>query len=215
MAPSSTSAWTSARMSPGRRSFSLPRRAGTMQNVHVLLQPTEMDTQPEYTESRLVGSVEGKTSRDSRISSWASLLWRARSSSAGRAPDVVRAEDRVHPRRLLQDGFAVLLRQAPADGDLHARVGCLDRRQHAEVAVELVVRVLPHGARVEDDDVGLVALRRNVAGGLEHAGHPLGIVDVHLAAEGAHLVGAGLRRQASAAAGTVPDAGEGMVRLTR
>ena len=45
-APSSTSAWISARISPGRRSFSLPRSAGTMQNVQVLLQPTEMDTQP-------------------------------------------------------------------------------------------------------------------------------------------------------------------------
>ena len=45
-APESTSAWTSARMSPGRRSFSLPRSWGTMQNVHVLLHPTEMDTHP-------------------------------------------------------------------------------------------------------------------------------------------------------------------------
>ena len=36
---------TSARMSPGRRSFSLPRSAGTMQKVQVLLQPTEMETQ--------------------------------------------------------------------------------------------------------------------------------------------------------------------------
>ncbi len=46
MAPSSTRAWISARISPGRRSFSLPRRLGTMQNVQVLLQPTEMLTQP-------------------------------------------------------------------------------------------------------------------------------------------------------------------------
>ncbi len=31
-----------------------------MQNVHVLLQPTEIETQAEYALSRLVGSVEGK-----------------------------------------------------------------------------------------------------------------------------------------------------------
>jgi hypothetical protein len=31
----------------GRRSFSLPRSDGTMQKVQVLLQPTEMETQPE------------------------------------------------------------------------------------------------------------------------------------------------------------------------
>ena len=35
--------------------------------------------------------------------------------------DVVGAEDGVHPRRLLQDGVAVLLRQAAPDGDLHSR----------------------------------------------------------------------------------------------
>lgn len=43
--PSPTSVSISARMSPVRRSFSLPRRAGTMQKVQVLLQPTEIDTQ--------------------------------------------------------------------------------------------------------------------------------------------------------------------------
>lgn len=43
--PSATSASISARMSPGRRSSSLPRRAGTMQKVQVLLQPTEIETQ--------------------------------------------------------------------------------------------------------------------------------------------------------------------------
>src|ERR1700743_2918277 len=59
-----------------------------MQNVHVLLHPTETDTQPLYVDSRLVGSVDGKTSRDSRISSCASPLWRARSRSVGRAPMV-------------------------------------------------------------------------------------------------------------------------------
>jgi hypothetical protein len=45
--PSATSARTSASTSPERRSFSLPRSAGTMQNVQLLLQPTEIDTQPE------------------------------------------------------------------------------------------------------------------------------------------------------------------------
>lgn len=45
-----------------------------MQNVQVLLQPTEIDTQPLYTLSRFVGRVEGKISSDSRISSSASPL---------------------------------------------------------------------------------------------------------------------------------------------
>ena len=43
--PSATRASISARMSPGRRSVSLPRSAGTMQKVQVLLQPTLTETQ--------------------------------------------------------------------------------------------------------------------------------------------------------------------------
>ncbi len=57
-----------------------------MQNVQVLLQPTEIDTQAAYAESRLVGSVEGNTSSDSRISTCASFCTRARSSSTGSDP---------------------------------------------------------------------------------------------------------------------------------
>ena len=57
-----------------------------MQNVQVLLQPTEIDTQAAYADSRLVGSVEGNTSSDSRISTWASSCTRARSSSTGSEP---------------------------------------------------------------------------------------------------------------------------------
>ena len=42
-----------------------------MQNVHVLLQPTLTATHAEKSESRAAGSVEGNTSRDSAISTWA------------------------------------------------------------------------------------------------------------------------------------------------
>src|SRR3546814_16512666 len=86
IAPSSTSIRISLRMSPGRRSFSLPRRLGTMQNVHVLLHPTEMATHPLDAESRLVGRVEGQISSDSMISSSASPFCRARSRRPGRVP---------------------------------------------------------------------------------------------------------------------------------
>jgi hypothetical protein len=56
-------------MSPDRRSRSFPRRLGTMQNVQVLLHPTlTLDTHAAYADSRRVGSVEGNTSSDSRIS---------------------------------------------------------------------------------------------------------------------------------------------------
>ena len=167
-----------------------------MQKVQVLLQPTEIDTQPANAESRRVGRVDGKVSSDSRISTSARLLCRARSSSAGQAADVVGAEDDVDPRGALDDGLAVLLGHAAADGDLQVGVGGLGRAQLAEVAVELVVGVLAHGAGVEDDDVGDVRTLRggdarevDVAGGLEQPGEALGVVDVHLAPVGAHVVG--------------------------
>ena len=57
-----------------------------MQNVQVLLHPTEIETQAAYADSRLVGSVDGKTSSDSRISTCASSCTRARSSSTGSDP---------------------------------------------------------------------------------------------------------------------------------
>ena len=57
-----------------------------MQNVQVLLQPTLIATHAAYADSRRLGSVEGKVSSDSRISTWASALTRARSSSTGSDP---------------------------------------------------------------------------------------------------------------------------------
>ncbi len=86
MTPSATRAWTSSRMSPGRRSFSLPRSAGTMQKVQVLLQPTEIDTQAEYADWRRAGSRDGNVVRVSSNSACASWRSRARSSSFGSAP---------------------------------------------------------------------------------------------------------------------------------
>jgi hypothetical protein len=104
------------------------------------------------------------------------------------------AEDDVDVRRLAGDRVAVLLRKAAADGDLHAGVLGLDRREVAEVAVELVVGVLADRAGVEDDDVGLLAGGdARVARVLQQPGEALGVVDVHLAPVGLDLVGAGLR----------------------
>ena len=64
----------------------------------------------------------------------------------------------------------VLLRQAAADGDLHARPGVLHRQQMTEVAVQPVVGVLPDGTGVEDDHIRvLAAAGPPVAGFLQQA----------------------------------------------
>ena len=82
------------------------------------------------------------------------LVVRRAVEQSGQRADVVRAEDDVDPGGALDDGAAVLLRHAAADGDLHVGLLELGLAQLAEVAVELVVGVLAHGARVEDDDIG-------------------------------------------------------------
>jgi hypothetical protein len=109
----------------------------------------------------------------------------------GQRAHVVRSEDHVDPRRLLRDGVLIHLGETAADGDLHAGVLVLHRLQMAERAVELARGVLAHGAGVDDDHVGVLTLGcAYVARALQGTGHALGVVHVHLAPEGAHLVGA-------------------------
>src|SRR5690606_29952215 len=113
----------------------------------------------------------------------------------GQDVDVVRAEDDVDPRGAADDLAAVLLGEAAAHGDLHARPLRLDGGELAEVAVEARRGVLAHRARVDDHHVGDVGARRrgDVAGTLQESGHVLGVVDVHLAAQRLHDIGGGER----------------------
>lgn len=83
------------------------------------------------------------------------------------------------------------MRQAAADRYLHVGIAALAWRQVAEVAVQLVVGVLADRTGVEDDDVGVSSVgRAAVTGRFEQPSKPFRIVDVHLAAVGAYLVGA-------------------------
>ena len=84
--PWSTRVRTSARTSAMGRSFSTPRKVGTIQNVQVLLHPTEIETHDEKAEKRRAGSVDGKCSSASRISICDSSSILARSSRIGREP---------------------------------------------------------------------------------------------------------------------------------
>ena len=160
-----------------------------MQNVHVLLHPTLIATQAAYADSRSRRQRRGEDlERLEDLDLRLAVDPRALEQDRQRA-DVVRAEDHVDPGRALGDLGAVLLREAAADRDLHVLVGGLLRGEVAEVAVELVVGVLPDGAGVEDDHVGVCpGVRAQVARVLEQTGEPLGVVDVHLAPVGADLV---------------------------
>ena len=103
--------------------------------------------------------------------------------------DVEGPEDRVDVRRPPRELIPVLLCEAAADGDLHARMALLDALQVPEVAVKLVVGVLADAAGVENDNVCFL----DVVGPLHALGSqqrcdPLGVVLVHLAAERADKV---------------------------
>ncbi len=104
------------------------------------------------------------------------------------------AEDDVHPGRLLHDEIAVLLGHAATDCDLHAGVRILDGAHVAEVSVEAVVRVLSYCAGVEHHDVGVlrraVTLGGNHASFVEETADPFGVVHVHLAPVGDHVIAA-------------------------
>ncbi len=99
----------------------------------------------------------------------------------------MRAEHDVDLRRLVDDLLLFHLREAAADGDLHALVLALATRELAEVAIELGGRVLTNGAGVDDDDVGVFGVGLNVARSEQRASDALGVVHVHLAAERAHV----------------------------
>ena len=127
----------------------------------------------------------------------------ARSSRAGREPMLwVPKTTSTHGARWTMVPRSFWAMQPPT-AICMLGVLLLRRAQLAEVAVELVVGVLAHRARVEHDDVGdLGPLPRrqagevDVAGRLEQAGEALAVVDVHLAAVRAHVVGPGVRRPA-------------------
>ena len=106
--------------------------------------------------------------------------------------DVLRAEHRIHPRRLLCDPLAVKLGHASADRDLHVRMRALEVRPQADGAVHAFRGVLPHRARVHDDQVDVLVRRlflgrRDVSVIFEHTGDSLGIMHVHLASQRVHV----------------------------
>ena len=124
---------------------------------------------------------------------------------ARQRPHVVSTEDHIDPRRLLQNGVLVLLGEASAHGDLHALMLALHRGEVAQVAVELVVGVLSDRAGINHDDVGLRAIRGDVTGRLERPAEAFGVMHVHLATKGAHLIGTGLARRIDRCGGSADD----------
>ena len=105
--------------------------------------------------------------------------------------DVVGAEHQIYPGVFLLQrvDHVLLLHHAAADAYGLGGVillGMLQLPQHAE---ELLIRVLPHAAGVQDDDVCLLLLFRFYKSiRLQHARQGLRVALVHLAAEGDDMI---------------------------
>ncbi len=107
----------------------------------------------------------------------------------GQLVHLTRPERHVHEREALEDLLLDRLRPASADPDHRVRRPPLERVGLAQMRDEALIRLLADRARVEQDQIGLAALRSlAVAKRLEHALHPLRVVLVHLAAEGGQVV---------------------------
>ena len=95
----------------------------------------------------------------------------------------------VDEREPLEDLVLDRLRPAAADADDPLGILALERPRLVEVGDEALVGLLADRARVEEDQIGVAALRRlAVPERLEHALHPLRVVLVHLAPEGGDVV---------------------------
>jgi hypothetical protein len=95
-------------------------------------------------------------------------------------------EHEVHLREALEQGRALLLRHAASDPEDPPGRRLLPGAQHTEVAVEPVLRLLADGAGIHQQQIRLLQrVGRAVAVVMEQVRDLPGVVDVHLAAEGA------------------------------
>ena len=160
MTPSAARRSTSATRSPKGRLISWPRTDGTMQKAQELSQPIWMVTQAEWSTSRRAGSADGNDSASSTASSrsrrpgrsLAGLRAAARRPGARCGCRTPRRRGRPAARMRSRSFWA---RQPPTTICRSGR-GVLHGLEVAELAVELVVGVLPDAAGVEHDDVGVV-----------------------------------------------------------
>ena len=108
------------------------------------------------------------------------------------APHGLGPEDQVHVGVGLLHPLAhpLLLGHAAAEAQDHGGVGFLGVAESAQVAEDPVLRVLPHGAGVEEGQVGLRRVtHQGEAHLLQHPHELLAVRHVLLAAEGIHAGG--------------------------
>ena len=99
--------------------------------------------------------------------------------------DPARADHEIDVRVAAQGLFALLLRDAAAEPDPEVRPLALQQPVLAQPGIGLLGRLLPHRARVQEDQIGLLQLTgRHEALLHQLARHALAVQLVHLAAPG-------------------------------
>jgi len=113
----------------------------------------------------------------------------------GQAVIGLRANHDGNRRRARHNLLSLGLRDAARDCDQRCLTRLVARlHQAANVRIDLLSRLFADVAGVEDDEIGLLALRRGrYAAFAQQFGHALAIIDVHLAAEAFDPVGFGGR----------------------
>ncbi len=101
------------------------------------------------------------------------------------AANIQRAEDEIHIRRPLQNLASGTLRDAAAHANQHVRAILFDAFEAAQFTVKFLVRFLADAARVEQHQIGLFhVIRQLVIRLLQQADNALRVVLIHLAAIG-------------------------------
>ena len=101
----------------------------------------------------------------------------------------LRAENRIDERRPADDVFALLTGHAAADGNQHAGTRLFDLADASEIGKRFFLSLLPDGAGIHDDEIGLF---ENISFliahlGLQKVGNAAAVVIIHLAAEAAEV----------------------------
>jgi len=116
----------------------------------------------------------------------------------------LRPDDDINDRRTPRNLRALGLRDTAGDRDHHvAAAPGLCILQPSEIGVKFLRRLFPNVTGVQDDEVGVSGRGdRAISDRREEPGHPLAVVDVHLAAIGldenaAHRPSGGFRRRLS------------------
>ncbi len=122
-----------------------------------------------------------KTDIDLRAAGSASLIQHFRQAMQG-----LRAEYQIDIRRAFDDRFALLRCDAAADTDHEIGLVALQFAQATEIGKHFFLRFLAHRTGVQQDHIGFfrcVGLDE-AFGGMEHIGHFVRVILVHLATEG-------------------------------